>query len=75
MSAANTDERSARNHPAPQGNLTNGLAASHLRFARLYLDRDAEKARGYLQRAIDAAPESDVAEEARELLEQLGDPD
>jgi hypothetical protein len=46
-----------------------------MKFADLYLERDPEKARDYLQRAIDAAPESDVADEARELMEQLGRPD
>lgn len=50
-------------------------AASYLKFAERYLERDPEKARDYLQRAIDAAPDSDVAEDARRLLEQLGEPD
>lgn len=46
-------------------------AASYLKFAKVYLERDADKARKYLQRAIDAAPESEAAAEAEQLLGEL----
>ena len=74
VAASGADERPSATS-SPSGEVDERAAASHLRFARLYLERDAKKARDYLQRAINAAPESDAADEARKLLEQLGERD
>ena len=46
-------------------------AASLLRLGELILDRNREKAREYFERAIEAAPDSDAAKKARELLKTL----
>jgi hypothetical protein len=46
-------------------------AAAYLKFAKVFLTRDPDKARDYLQRTIDAAPESAEAEEAQKLLDEL----
>ncbi len=46
-------------------------AAAYLKFARVFLNKDPDKARDYLQRTIDAAPDSAEAEEAQKLLDGL----
>lgn len=46
-------------------------AASKLRQGKLMLSRDVEKAKTYLQEAIDLAPNAPTAEEARKLLRGL----
>jgi hypothetical protein len=46
-------------------------AAAYLKFAKVFLTKDPDKARDYLQRTIDAAPESAEAEEAQKLLDEL----
>ena len=46
-------------------------AAAYLKFAKVFLTKDPDKARDYLQRTIDAAPESAEAEEAQKLLDGL----
>jgi hypothetical protein len=46
-------------------------AAAYLKFAKVFLTKDPDKARDYLQRTIDAAPESAEAEEAQTLLDGL----
>jgi hypothetical protein len=46
-------------------------AAAYLKFAKVFLTKDPDKARDYLQRTIDAAPESAEAEEAQNLLDGL----
>jgi tetratricopeptide (TPR) repeat protein len=74
--ASGADDEDRPTTSNPSGIADEHAAAAYLKFAKLYLERDAEKARGYLQRTIKAAPDSESAEEARGLLEQLdGEPD
>jgi hypothetical protein len=46
-------------------------AASYLKLARVFRNKDPDKARDYLQQAIDAAPDSTEAAEAQKLLDAL----
>jgi hypothetical protein len=46
-------------------------AAAYLKFAKVFLTKDPDKARDYLQRTIDAAPDSAEAAEAQKLLDGL----
>jgi tetratricopeptide (TPR) repeat protein len=46
-------------------------AASYLRFGKTFQGKDAEKARKYFEKVIETAPDSDLAAEARQLLEKL----
>ncbi len=46
-------------------------AASSLRLGKLLIKRKPKKAREYFEKAIELAPESEAAKEARKLLEKL----
>ena len=46
-------------------------AASQLRFGKALMKGNPAKARGYLEKAIELAPDSSIADEARELLKKL----
>ena len=45
-------------------------AATQLRLGKLMLQRDADKARKYFERAIELAPDSPIAAEAKKLLDR-----
>jgi len=72
-------ETSAAESPAPAKASSSSAAsasdeakaASKLRQGKLMLSRDVEKAKTYLQEAIDLAPNAPTAEEARKLLRGL----
>ena len=46
-------------------------AASYIKLAKVFRDKKPDKAREYLQKAIESAPESAEADEAQKLLDEL----
>ena len=60
----------------PQADTPSGdakKAASLVRLGKLLLSRSPDKARPYFEQAIEAAPDSDAAAEAKELLARRAD--